>query len=173
MELVDWYKAKHSDFKGCNLPNASSLTYLETLQESILTPIEHALGKTTISYGFTSFELLRYITKYSDGDMAPDIDQHAAMELNSRNNPICKRDGAACDILVEGYEHQMHLVAQYICKELPFDRLYFYGKCRPLHVSVGPEESKYALIRMPNTLGVRVNSKSATGDATTSLFEHL
>ncbi|WP_221077408.1 hypothetical protein [Agarivorans albus] len=149
------------------------MAYLERLQETILTPISGALGQTTVTYGFTSFELLRYIKKNSPGDMAPDIDQHAAMELNSRNNHICKRDGAACDILVEGYEHQMHLVAKFICKELQFDRLYFYGKCRPLHVSVGPEESKYALIRMPNTRGVRVNSKSATDDATIRLFEHL
>ncbi|MEE1673609.1 hypothetical protein SNR37_003035 [Agarivorans aestuarii] len=173
MDLVNWHKTRHPNYLGINRPNMGSMAYLEKLQETILIPISNALGQTTVTYGFTSFELLQYIKKHSPGDMAPDIDQHAAMELNSRKNPICKRDGAACDILVEGYEHQMHLVAQYVCKELPFDRLYFYGKDCPLHVSIGPKESKYALIRMPNTQGVRVNSKSATGDGTTSLFEHL
>jgi hypothetical protein len=57
--------------------------------------------------------------------MSPEIDQHATHELNSRGNQICKLDGTACDILVAGYEKQMHIIAQYIITELPFDRLYF------------------------------------------------
>jgi len=33
-------------------------------------------------------------------------------------------------------------VARFIVQNLPFDRLYLYGDERPLHVSVGPEDSK-------------------------------
>jgi hypothetical protein len=33
-------------------------------------------------------------------------------------------------------------VAQWIVANTAFDRLYFYGDVRPLHVSVGPEHSR-------------------------------
>ncbi|MDL5029792.1 hypothetical protein QR676_21430 [Vibrio sp. TMPB1044] len=111
--------------------------------------------------------------KNSPGDMAPDIDQHASMELNSRDSRICKRNGAACDIYVEGYEQRMDEVARFICSHLEFDRLYFYGKDKPLHISVGADNSKYALIRQRRSDGLRVNTKSAKGSATQALFDDL
>lgn len=67
----------------------------------------------------------------------------------------------------------MDEVASYICKNIEFDRLYFYGKDRPLHISIGPENSRYALIRERRSDGVRVNSKSAKGSATLTLFDSL
>ncbi|MEZ8394586.1 hypothetical protein BCS65_12565 [Vibrio cyclitrophicus] len=105
--------------------------------------------------------------------MAPDIDQHASMELNSQDSRICKRNGAACDIYVEGYEQRMDEVARFICTHLEFDRLYFYGKDKPLHISVGADNSKYALIRQRRSDGLRVNTKSAKGSATQALFDDL
>ena len=105
--------------------------------------------------------------------MAPNLDQHAAMEVNSRSNRICKRDGAACDFYLAGYEQRMDIIAAYITEHLSFDRLYFYGKDRPIHVSIGPNPARYALIRETRRDGVRVNKKSAYGDATLKLFNPL
>ena len=171
-ELAHWHRTKHSDFVGNNTPSSASQEQLLILQTSILEPLT-ILGQVTITYGFTSHALLRYILKNSPGDMAPDIDQHASMELNSRTNRICKRDGAACDFYVEGYENRMDEIAKYICMNLEFDRLYFYGKDRPIHISIGPQNTRYALIREKRSDGVRVNRKSAKGCATQTLFDNL
>ncbi|TMX59435.1 hypothetical protein [Vibrio rotiferianus] len=171
-ELAHWHLTKHSDFVGNNTPSSASQEQLLILQTSILEPLT-ILGQITITYGFTSHALLRYILKNSPGDMAPDIDQHASMELNSRTNRICKRDGAACDFYVEGYENRMDEVAKYICMNLEFDRLYFYGKDRPIHISIGPQNTRYALIREKRSDGLRVNKKSAKGSATQTLFDNL
>src|SRR5690606_19112863 len=90
--------------------------------------IEDSFGKVSITYGFTSPELLRHILKHSPGDMAPEIVQHASMEFNTRGSRICKRDGASCDFYVEGYQQRMDVIARFIVNSLHFDRLYFYGK---------------------------------------------
>ncbi len=171
-ELISWYLNKHVNFINENKPSEDSLAQLHLLQSRILDPLTK-LGTVKITYGFTSHSLLRYILKNSPGDMAPDIDQHASMELNSKGNRICKRDGAACDLYIEGYEQRMDEVAKYICKNIEFDRLYFYGKDRPIHISIGPENSRYALIRERRSDGVRVNKKSAKGSATLTLFDSL
>ncbi len=46
---------------------------------------------------------------------------------------MCDRLGAAVDFSVE--DENMLEVAQWIVSNTPFDRLYFYGADRPLHVS--------------------------------------
>ena len=46
----------------------------------------------------------------------------------------------------------MEGVANWIIANLPFDRLYFYGRDRPIHVSYGPEQSRVAY-RMEVTKG--------------------
>lgn len=102
-ELIYWHRNKHYSFTGENTPSKDSFTQLHLLQSRLLIPLTK-LGMVKITYGFTSHALLRYILKNSPGDMAPDIDQHASMELNSKGNRICKRDGAACDLYIEGYE---------------------------------------------------------------------
>ncbi|WP_414628737.1 hypothetical protein [Vibrio diazotrophicus] len=173
MDVINWYLTKHSDYEGNNTPSSASLMQLEVLKQNILTPIHNSLGTLRITYGFTSHPLLRHILKHSSGDMAPDIDQHASMEVNSRGNRICKRDGAACDFYVEGFEQRMHEVAKFICKNLEFDRLYFYGVDKPLHISIGPDNSRYAFIRKTRSDGVRVNGRSAKGAATPTLFDDL
>ena len=171
--LVNWYKCKHPEYLGSNVTNELSASELQSLMVHILQPIEQEFGKITVTYGYTSHPLLRWILKNSPGDMAPDIDQHASMELNSKGKRICKRDGAACDFYVEGYENRMDEVAKYICIHLAFNRLYFYGKDKPLHISVGADNSKYALIRQRRSDGLRVNIKSAKGSATQALFDDL
>lgn len=173
MKLIDWYKQKHVSYQGDNRPSGDSQQQLALLEQQILIPIGNALGTTRITYGFTSHPLLLHILKHSPGDMAPDIDQHASMEVNSRGNRICKRGGAACDFYVEGFEQRMHEVAKFICENLDFDRLYFYGSDKPLHISIGPDNSHYALIRKTRSDGVRVNGKSAKGSSTPTLFDGL
>jgi len=173
MELLDWYRERHPSYKHSNTPNKESAQQLALLQTMLIDPITTDLGQTTITYGFTSHALLRHLLSNSSRDMAPNIDQHASMELNSKGNRICKRDGAACDFYVQGYEQRMDEVAKYICTNLEFDRLYFYGKNRPIHISVGPENTRYALIRDTRSDGLRVNKKSAKGSATRTLFDNL
>ncbi len=171
--LIDWYIEKHPHYNLSNTPSVCSCTQLQILAHSILYPVQKHFGHIKITYGFTSPSLSRYIQNKSPIDTAPAIDQHASMELNSIGNRICKRDGAACDFYVEGFEEQMDEVAKYICKHLEFDRLYFYGKERPIHISIGPENTRYALIREKRSDGLRVNRKSAKGDATQALFDNL
>ncbi|EGQ7815759.1 hypothetical protein CGH71_22290 [Vibrio parahaemolyticus] len=173
ISLLNWHIDRHPNFSGENLANSKSTKQLQYLTKSILTPLEERFGSVQITYGFTGHPLLRYILKNSPGDMAPDIDQHASMELNSKGNRICKRNGAACDFYVEGFEERMDEVAHYICEHLEFDRLYFYGKDRPIHISIGPDNSHYALLRKTRSDGLRVNTKSAKGTATRDLFNDL
>jgi len=161
-QLINWHTLKHVLFQEDNTPiNADSTVQLNRLISQLLNPLEKQFGELTITYGFTSFALLKYIKKDSPGHMAPKIDQHASHELNSKNNRIGERDGAACDIYVSGYENQMHIIAQYIITELPFDRLYFYGKDRPIHVSFGPEHSRYLHVKHTNAQGIRDVGKGA------------
>ncbi|SON48544.1 hypothetical protein [Vibrio tapetis] len=172
-KLCNWPQHKHPNFKGNNKPKANqSLVYLKQLSE-MLVKIEDEQGKVTITYGFTSHDLLCYLNKHSPGDMGPTLDQHASSELNSRGNRICKREGASCDILVEGFESKMDEIARFITENLNYDRLYFYGKNKPLHISIGPEQAKYALIRNTRSDGRRVNGKSAIGEATRDLFDNV
>jgi len=74
--------------------------------------------------------------------VAPELDQHAAHELNRRGQPICARGGAACDFIVD--DENMEEVADWIIAKLPFDRLYVYGKDRPIHLSYSPTELREA-----------------------------
>jgi|GEM_PF-3535872 len=127
-KLINWHKHRHPNFGGDNTPQTEqSVRYLVQLCE-LLAAIEQEKGELTITYGFTSHQMLNYLNKHSPGDMGPTIDQHASSELNSRGNRICKRDGASCDILVAGYENNMDEIARYITANLAFDRLYFLAK---------------------------------------------
>lgn len=172
-DLIHWYKTKHVGYQHNNEPNEKSLYFLKQISDKILTPLEKKLGPAAITYGFTSAPLLHYIQKNSPGDMAPKIDQHAAMELNSRGNHICKREGAACDFLIQGYENNMAEVARFIVKNLDFDRLYFYGHNKPIHISFSDHNIRYVLFRKTRSDGLRVNSKSTKGSATQTFFDNL
>ncbi len=44
----------------------------------------------------------------------------------------------------------MGTIAKYIVKHSPFDRLYFYGRNKPLHVSIGPENSQFIQYMLPS-----------------------
>ncbi len=117
---------------------ADSYNALYELATHVLDPVIEYFGAIKLTYGFCSAELQKHIKSR----VAPKLDQHAAAELNARGHLICPRGGAACDFLVE--DEDMAGVAEWIIENLPFDRLYFYGKDRAVHVSYGPEQSRLA-----------------------------
>lgn len=172
-QLINWHLSKHPTFAENNNPTEQSAVQLTALTQKILTPTQQHFGELLITYGFTSHNLLRWIQTYSPGDMAPTLDQHASMEVNSKGNIICKREGAACDFFVCGYENRMHLVAKFIVEKLPFDRLYFYGKNSPIHISIGPENSQFVQLRHTNNAGKRVGGKRRSGIAALHFFDNL
>ena len=114
------------------------------LARTILDPLIDYFGSIRLTYGFCSAELGKHISTR----VAPKLDQHAAHELGRGGNAICDRSGAACDFIVD--DEDMREVADWIIKNLPFDRLYFYGGQRPIHVSVGPQQSR-AVVEMAKT----------------------
>ena len=105
-----------------------------SLARNILDPLADNFGKVELSYGFAGAILIKTIK----ARIAPKIDQHAGHEINSRGNRICQRDGFAVDLFVPNVKSLE--VAKYIVKELPYDRLYYYGTDSPIHVSYGPEQ---------------------------------
>ncbi len=122
-----------------NLPKQpDSYNALHDLAVKILDPLIDYYGPVKLTYGFSSPELARRIT----GRIAPKLDQHAACELNRKGEPICPRLGAAVDFIVE--DEDMEEVARWIMANLPYDRLYFYGKDRPIHVSYSDSPAREA-----------------------------
>jgi len=113
---------------------ADSYTALYDLASHVLDPVIDYFGMIKLSYGFCSHDLGKHIK----GRVAPKLDQHAAHETNSKKNVICPRLGAAIDFIVE--DENMREVADWVAENTPFDRLYFYGEDRPIHVSYGPEQ---------------------------------
>lgn len=134
-----------------NVPcEPDSYTALFELTRQVLDPVIDYFGMIELTYGFCSRDLAKVIP----GRIAPKLDQHAAHELNTRKQPICPRLGAAVDFIVP--DENMREVAEWIVANTPFDRLYFYGEDRPLHVSVGPEQKREFVEMMPGPSGRRV-----------------
>ncbi|WOB11323.1 DNA phosphorothioation-associated putative methyltransferase [Piscinibacter gummiphilus] len=118
--------------------NPESYNAMYDLAVKLLDPIVEYFGAIRLTYGFCSPKLGAQIK----GRVAPELDQHAAHELNRRGQPICARGGAACDFVVD--DEDMEEVAEWIITNLPFDRLYFYGKDKPIHLSYSPSELREA-----------------------------
>jgi len=134
-----------------NLPKIpESYTALFDLATSILDPVIEYFGRIELTYGFCSSQLARRI----HGRIAPELDQHAAHEMKRTGASVCPRLGAAVDFLVA--DENMKEVANWIIANLPFDRLYYYGVDRPLHVSYGPEHKRDAVEMSLTANGRRV-----------------
>jgi DNA phosphorothioation-associated putative methyltransferase len=133
-----------------NLPKRPQ-TYnaLYDLAVRILDPVIDYFGAIKLTYGFCSPELSKHIRKR----VAHHLDQHAAWEVDENNKLICSRGGASCDFLVE--DEDMSQVADWIIQNLPFDRLYYYGPSRPLHVS-SSERPQHKAYRMALSVGGRL-----------------
>ena len=127
-----------------NLPlRPATYNALHALAIKVLDPLIDYFGSIRLTYGFASVELTKHIRR----GVAPKLDQHAACEQGRRGKLICDRGGAACDLLVE--DEDMRVVADWIIEHLPFDRLYFFGPDRAIHVSCAPGHSRLAYIMLP------------------------
>jgi len=111
-------------------------------------------GAIELTYGFASAAL----TKHVGARIAPKLDQHSGCEVTARGQLICSRRGAAVDFLVR--DEDMREVARWIRDHCQFDRLYFYGVDRPIHVSVGPDNSA-AIVQMVEKNGRRIPRPAA------------
>lgn len=171
--LLNWYQEKHA-ISLDNFPKeVESINLILALIETVLLPVSKEFGDVKITYGFVSQELNRYIQKNSPSGTYPPIDQHTASELNNANNHICKRHGSACDFLINGFENKMDQVMLFIVKNLDFDKIYYYGNDRPLHVSVGNESEKHLQIMNVSAKGRRIPGKKAYGNEAIKLAEQL
>ena len=162
LQLLNWYKNRHPLDINNTPQSAETIRSLEKLVAEVLIPVENQFGSLQITYGFTSAELTKYIAKNSPAGIAPKLDQHASCEVNSKNNHYCKRKGAACDFVVDSNRNTMHLVAEWINENLSIDRIYFYGADRPIHISVGPDNSKFIQIMGTSTTGKRVPMRNGS-----------
>lgn len=134
-----------------NLPrSAETYTALYELAIQVIDPVIEYFGGIELTYGFCSAELSRAISR----GIAPELDQHASHELKRSGVPICPRLGAAVDFLVR--DENMREVADWIAVNLPFDRLYYYGDTRPIHVSYGPEHKREVVEVMQTAAGRRI-----------------
>ncbi|WP_062270706.1 hypothetical protein [Endozoicomonas arenosclerae] len=117
-----------------NLPEQQkSWEAIAELAQHILDPVVDHFGKVELTYGFCGHKLGLTILKNDLPGIAPKLDQHAGYELNSKGKRICERGGMACDFMVRDTPSSQ--VALWIVENCPFDRLYFYGDDRPIHVS--------------------------------------
>jgi hypothetical protein len=122
---------------------------LRRLCHEILEPVLDRFGRPEITYGFASPALTRNVPAH----IAPYLDQHAGHERKRNGAPICGRLGQAVDFHIHGVCSAE--IALWITEVLPFDRLYFYGCDRPIHVSIGPDDSRAMVAMLPSTTGRR------------------
>jgi DNA phosphorothioation-associated putative methyltransferase len=134
--------------KLANLPvQAESYNALVELAEHILDPVIEYFGMIRLTFGFCSAQLAKQIS----GRIDQKRDQHAAHEKNRHGTPICDRLGAAVDFIVD--DESMLEVAQWVIGNTPFDRLYFYGDGKPIHVSYGPDQKRTVVRMIPGKTG--------------------
>jgi hypothetical protein len=169
-KVIDWYKDKYPHIES-NEPSIASLASISIWTSHILDPLEKQFGEIKITYGFTSPQLLKEIKKFNPKGIAPNLDQHAAHENNAKGKPHCGRLGVACDIEVPEYKTQMDHVASWISINLEYDRLYFYGPDRPIHISVGPDNSKFIQIMGTSKTGKRVPKRNGINVPFSNLWE--
>jgi DNA phosphorothioation-associated putative methyltransferase len=113
-----------------NMPvEPESFNALFDLAHHVIDPVVDYFGMVKLTFGFCSPALASHIK----GRISPKLDQHAAHERTRRGGYICERLGAACDFVVE--DEDMEMVVEWIIGNVKFDRLYFYGRDRPIHIS--------------------------------------
>ena len=115
---------------------AASWAAYAALAQQLLDPVCEEFGQPELTFGFCGGQLRRLILAKATPHIAPRLDQHAAHELNRQGQLVCPRGGAAVDIYYPG--QNSHRIALWLTQHLPFDRLYLYGRTRPLHLSFAP-----------------------------------
>jgi DNA phosphorothioation-associated putative methyltransferase len=113
-----------------NMPlEPESFNAIFDLASHVIDPIIEYFGMVKLTFGFCSPALASRI----NGRISPRLDQHAAHEKTRRGGHVCDRLGAACDFIIE--HEDMAAVVEWIIDNVKFDRLYFYGSQRPIHIS--------------------------------------
>ena len=131
-----------------NLPlNPETYNALYALCTTLLDPLIDYFGAIRLTYGFCSPALGAKISSR----VAPKLDQHASHECNKQGKAICERGGAAVDFIVD--DEDMIEVAQWIAEHLQFDRMYLYGREKPLHISFSETPSKQVTFMVPTASG--------------------
>lgn len=147
-----------------NLPlNPETYNSLYKLATEVLDPLIDYFGSINLTYGFSSHDLEKKIA----GRIEPKLDQHASHECNKKGQPICDRLGAAIDFVIE--DEDMLEVAQWIATNCSFDRLYFYGKGRPIHVSTSQVPKKLVTLMLPSPNSGRKVPKNVSIEQFSSL----
>lgn len=142
---------KYVDFIECsdtqrivqvnNIPKQKkTFESISFLAQTILDPVRDKFGPLKLTYGVCSHNLQKHIKKR----VAPTLDQHSGSELNSKGNLICRREGFAVDFKVNDVDTK--IVADYIVTKISFDRLYYYGNNRLLHISASQVENLNSII---------------------------
>lgn len=171
-QLINWYGDRFPLLEN-NAPSKESQKSLQDLCSSILVPINNQFGPIEITYGYTNPELVRLIKSSSIKGISPDLDQHSSCEENNHGNLICSRKGAACDFIAKGAQVNMFKIAKWVIENLPFDRIYLYGQNRPIHISYGPENSRFIQIMSESNNGRRYPAKRASGDKSLALINEV
>lgn len=127
--------------------SADTYSALLDLAVNVLDPAIDYFGSIQLTYGFCSPELSRQIK----GRIAPALDQHAGFERNRLGEYVCSRLGAACDFLVE--DEDMFGVAEWIFSNTTVDRIYVYGRDRPIHVSYSAHPARVVVQMVPSAAG--------------------
>ena len=137
---------------------------IRTLCAELLDPVADAFGMPTLTYGFAS----PLLTKHIGDRIYPSLDQHAGCELGRKGQPICPRFGQAVDLVVPDVSSGK--LAAWIEENVQFDRLYFYGPDRPIHVSIGPERSASVVTMFSGPSGKLVPRRRKPGWLRASFF---
>ncbi len=131
---------------------------IRQLATTILDPVEDEFGDITLTFGVCSSTLAGAIRKRARQEgltprIAPELDQHTGFEVNRTGKRICNQDGLACDFYCSNTPSDQ--VAAWIVSNCPFDKLFYYGRERPLHVSVGPEgRQRIVLVKRQGRLSI-------------------
>jgi hypothetical protein len=151
-----WKRLDSQGKAPANLPQAAeTIREMERLATEVLDRVVDRFGKAELTYGFCVPPLTRHIKERIE----PRIDQHAGHELNARGKRICERDGFAVDFRVPGVDGLE--VAKFVVEQCAFDRLYFYERDLPIHVSAAPApQGKVVLVHRPETGFVRPRTMS-------------
>lgn len=168
-QVIEWHIARYPQITA-NTPSKESMEAITLLCKQVLLPLKNQYGDLIVTYGFTSPTLLREIKKLSPKGIAPLLDQHASHEVNANNKPHCTRLGASCDITIPTHLDMMDEVADWVSLNLPFDRLYFYGKTKPIHISFGPDNSKFIQIMKTSATGKRTPLKNGVNTTLSSIW---
>jgi hypothetical protein len=117
---------------------------MAALCAKVLDPVHDKFGRPVLTYGFVSPALDKLVHRNPSPNACRKGDQHAGCELNRKGKPYCSRLGLGVDFRCHGFGSAT--VAKWIVENTPFDRLYFYDDSRPFHVSVGPDNTRQAIL---------------------------